>query len=95
MLKAKKLLREHGLRGKKRGIERRKGFAQGQRYKNFSLEFINREIFKIDEVIEDFKLESKHPYIQKLLHYMNDPRKPTKTKKFPLSWNSTSGKSTV
>jgi hypothetical protein len=92
MLEAKKALKEAGLKGKKKGIESRKGFVPGQRYRGFALQFIKRDVFKQDKTVsvEAFNFESKDPYIQKLVRYINEPRKSTKSKKFSLSWNNTS-----
>ena len=84
-IKAKQLMKENGIIGKKRGFEKRPGFKNGQMYESIKLEFSKREIFPIN-VKEDkeFQFESKDPYIRKLIKYVyrsnRKARKPSKEK---------------
>lgn len=93
-LKVKKMIKDAGIRGRKRGIEKRQGFVQGQRFIPPTAEFEKREIFKLDENKEYYP-ESKHPYIIRLLDLIDDARKSTKQQELPPSWNNPGGDTTI
>lgn len=89
-IKVKQIFKDNGIKGNLKCIETRPGFAKGQRWTPPYLEFTRREIFKIDKEDKEYCLESKHPYIQKLMYLMNGTRKSSTKKKLPPSWNHTS-----
>lgn len=85
-LRLKQLLKENGIKGRKKCIEVRPGFKAGQRYTPPRLEFVSREIHKFSREKKEYVPKSKDPYIQRLMEIMNDARKSPKAKQFPPSW---------
>jgi len=96
-IKVKAMLKKAGIRGRKKGIETRPGFTQGQRYKPPVLEFEKREIYPVDkdEQNKQYLLQSKDSNIQHLMELMRNARSHWKVPTFSPSWNNSGGNTTV